>query len=325
MMDVALMLPGFAAPQAAQPHALHRPDRAWPQTNCSVDLMIQLVAADGFDPVWMLAFTVTQDFEGDHFTFFKVPSEDLEALYGLCIQELAVWDCLEHHVAVQLQQGRLVLVEVDGHHLPDTVGVTYQTQHGKTTIGIFALDVQQGQAAYVHNETRGVLKGADYAAIFSMQPAQLMPYCEMVKRMPSGAAVDVAALAWQQLRKHWQRRPASNPFVAYANAFAGHMPRLQASGSGYFHAYAFNTLRQVGANFGLMASFLEALAQAQYQGLDKAAQLAQQMANDAKVLQFRLARAVARQRLDELVNAIGDLGAVYDQLMAELSVALSTP
>ena len=53
--------------------------RIWPETNCYVDLWIEVLAAAGFTPEAMLGFTLTQDFEGDQFTFFKVPLEDLES------------------------------------------------------------------------------------------------------------------------------------------------------------------------------------------------------------------------------------------------------
>ena len=67
-----------------------------------------------------------QDFEGDHFTFFKFPLEDLEALFGLAVQELAIYDSVESHTLSQLERGRLVLIEVDSHWLPDARPVLSQ-------------------------------------------------------------------------------------------------------------------------------------------------------------------------------------------------------
>jgi hypothetical protein len=302
-------------------HPLHDPERAWPQTNCAVDLLIELVAAYGQDPVWMLGFTVIQDFEGDHFTFFKVPSDDLEALYGLSVQELAVWDDLEAHVVEQLQRGRVVLVEVDGFYLPDTRGVTYQVQHGKTTIGIFAIDTAQRRMGYFHNETRGVLFGEDYDAVLQKMPSQaqlLMPYCEVVKRMALPTQ-NPAQIALSQLQRHWLRRPTANPFAAYAQHFPKHLASLQARGPAYFHAYAFNTLRQAGANFGLMDSFLSALPGGAF--VD-AAHSARRIADEAKVLQFRLARAVARNKFEGLEQAADSLAELYTVWAQQLGQAL---
>lgn len=302
-------------------HALHDPERPWPQTNCSVDLLIELVAAHGGDPVWMLAFTITQDFLGDHFTFFKVPNEDCEALYGLCVQELAVWDDLQDHVVEQVQRDHVVLLEVDGYFLPDTQGVTYRETHGKTTIGIFAIDPKNRRLAYFHNETRGLLEGDDYDGALQRLPSQsamLMPYTEFIcPHTPAPEAPEKLAL--RQLRHHWQRRPANNPFRAYAQVFPDHVDKLKTRGQAYFHGYAFNTLRQAGANFGLLESFLAALPDP---GLAAAAVFARQLADGAKTLQFQLARGVVRNRLDGLEPAVGALADTYDALISALAAGL---
>jgi len=61
-------------PETYRAHALHSSERAWPETNCYVDLWIEVLASSGVAPEAMLGFTLTQDFEGDQFTFFKVRS-----------------------------------------------------------------------------------------------------------------------------------------------------------------------------------------------------------------------------------------------------------
>jgi hypothetical protein len=299
-------------------HALHDSERPWPQTNCSVDLLIELTAAYGLDPTWMLSFTLTLDFEGDHFTFFKVPSDDLEALYGLSVQELAVWDDLKEHIIEQLKLERVVLVEVDGYFLPDTRGVTYRTSHGKTTIGIFSLDSEERHIGYFHNEVIGTLNGADFDGVLQKLPEQcafLMPYCEVVKRI-AAPSMQPAELAAKQFRRHWIRKPESNPIARYADVFDSHLQKLRTRGPEYFHSYCFNSLRQLGANFGLMQSFLLALP---VNDLAEAASKAQIIADEAKVLQFQLARAVMRNKLDTFAYPLDNLVGAYDQLMSELS------
>lgn len=74
----------------------------------------------------MFGFTLTQDFEGDQFTFFKVPLEDLEALYGVRATELAIFDRVENHIEAQLERGRICLIEMDSFYMPDTHGVGYR-------------------------------------------------------------------------------------------------------------------------------------------------------------------------------------------------------
>ena len=79
-------------PQTYQQSRLHAAGRDWPETNCYTDMWIEILHATGAEPAAGLGFTLTQDFEGDHFTFFKFPQEDLEALYGARVTELAIYD-----------------------------------------------------------------------------------------------------------------------------------------------------------------------------------------------------------------------------------------
>ena len=73
-------------PATYRSHLLHAPDRIWLETNCYIDVWIEVLHAFGLEPLAALPFTVGQDFEGDHFTFFKFPPEDLRALFGLSVQ-----------------------------------------------------------------------------------------------------------------------------------------------------------------------------------------------------------------------------------------------
>ena len=50
-----------------------RRERAWAETNCYVDLWVELLHALGHDPIAALPFTLAIDFEGDQWTFFKFP------------------------------------------------------------------------------------------------------------------------------------------------------------------------------------------------------------------------------------------------------------
>lgn len=139
-------------PVGHRSHAMHAPERCWPQTNCYADLWIEALGALGMEPAAAFGFAVSQDFEGDQFTFFKPPLEDLEALYGLRVTELALYDDLVAHLELQAAQGRLVLIELDSFYLPDTRGVTYRTAHGKTTVAINRIDLAARELDYFHNE-----------------------------------------------------------------------------------------------------------------------------------------------------------------------------
>ncbi|MCE1235222.1 MAG: DUF1839 family protein [Hyphomicrobiales bacterium] len=304
-------------------HALHASDRRWPQTNCWTDLWIEIVAALGHDPHAMLGFTVMQDHEGDQATFFKVQTEDMERLYGLRLLELSIFDRFETHVVEQCRRGRIVVVEVDGHFLPDTLGVSYRTTHPKTTIGVTRIDPAARRLDYFHNDGFFALDGEDYDGLFGraddpVDPAKLPPYCEFVKIPAQAPNLDLRAEAVALLVRHLRRRPASNPFAAWAADFPAHARDLATRPPEWFHTYAFALPRQYGANFELLASHLRWLGDRGETGLEPAAEAAEAIAETAKVFQFKLARAMARKKFDGLVEMIEAMAADWERVMAAL-------
>ena len=83
-------------PAHYMPSALHHPARCFPETNCYVDLWIELLHARGIDPASAMGFACTVDFEGDQWTFFKPPPEELERLYGIDVHEMQLYLSLIH-------------------------------------------------------------------------------------------------------------------------------------------------------------------------------------------------------------------------------------
>lgn len=308
-----------------KPHALHSPDRHWPETNCYVDLWIEVLADRGFAPEAMLGFTVRQDFEGDQFTFFKVPLEDLERLYGISVQELAIFDDVESHLAAQIHRGRLPLIEVDGLYLPDTDGVTYKIGHSKTTIAPTVLDPAQRRMEYFHNAGFFALSGEDYDGIFrhlphlKAQPDILFPYTEFAKFGAPPTPDRIAGDALNLLKYHLNFAPSENPVSAFQQAFPAHAERLAARSQEFFHTYAFNTLRQLGANFELLGSHLDWLARFHPLDLKEEIDACSAIAGGAKAFQFQLARAMARGRLPGLEAQLTPISEAYDVVFKDLS------
>src|SRR5262249_34064913 len=144
--------------------AVHGDGRVWAETNCYVDIWIELLHALGHEPAAALAFTFAIDFEGDQWTFFKFPLGDLFDLYGVDTQELVVWRPLAEHVAEQVEQGRPVLVELDSFFLPDTAGSAYRTAHVKSTVAVMAIDLERATLGYFHGQGYHQLDGDDFAA-----------------------------------------------------------------------------------------------------------------------------------------------------------------
>src|SRR3954471_11559638 len=101
-------------------HVLHTDASVWTEKNCYADLWIELLHALKLEPMAMLPFTITIDFEGDQWTFFKPSHDELYELYGVDVQELTVWQPLLEHAKEQLSAGKLVSTEADAFWLPDT-------------------------------------------------------------------------------------------------------------------------------------------------------------------------------------------------------------
>ncbi|HMN72743.1 MAG TPA: DUF1839 family protein [Rhodoblastus sp.] len=311
-----------ADPDSYRASSLHDPARDWPQTNCYADLWIEALHARGLPPEAMLGFTATLDFEGDQFTFFKPPLEDIELLYGFVVHELSLYDDLAGHVAEQCARGRLVMVETDAFHLPDTRGVSYGVESSKTTIGVNRIDVAAKRVDYFHNEGYFRAEGADYEGLMAFGAsegrAKLPPYAEIVKarRAPleSGAMRECARAL---LARHLNRRPADNPVEAFAERLPALVARASAREPEFFHKFAFNSLRQLGANFELMSSNLAWLAEGDEFGAEIEACRA--IATGAKSFQFLLARAIVRRKTVGLEAPLAALAANYDRLFDGLT------
>ncbi|QQC67287.1 DUF1839 family protein [Paraburkholderia ginsengisoli] len=309
-------------------HPLHGPTMVRKQTNCYVDLWIELLAWWGLDPHAALPFTVALDFEGDEFTFFKFPPEDIERLYGVLIQEHAIFEPLEVHVANQLRRGGVMLVEVDAWHLPDTRGVAYQQQHTKTTIGIHAIDSSSRQLGYFHNSGYYFAEGADYDGLLDTScSAVLPPYVECARRRFAPlAAEQLRETSLSLLRRHLLRRPAGNPITAFGEALARDASELACRPMAHFHAYSFNTLRQLGANFELLGQYfrwLNATGADYADSLDTLIAACDTIASESMVLEFRLARACSKGKADHGEGSIEILERAYASLMSGIDRVFS--
>jgi hypothetical protein len=313
-------------PRDYRPHGLHDPERIWPETNCYVDLWIEVLNSRNLAPEAMLGFTITQDFEGDQFTFFKVPLEDLETLYGIRVTELAIFDKIEAHVAEQIARGRLCLVEMDSFYMPDTQGVAYRTEHGKTTIGINRLSLGDREVDYFHNGGFFQLKGEDFDGLFGKMIPEgappFLPYTEFAK-FPEQASdqSELRARAEDLLERHIRRMPDENPVAAFAKAFPAQAETLAERPFEYFHKYAFNTLRQLGANFELAASHFQWLSPDGE--MEAAAAAALQIATTAKTAQFQLARALTRKKFEPLAVVLDPAVEGWDQMTGILKDRIS--
>jgi hypothetical protein len=308
---VTKRIPGFE-PRRYRRHAIHQEGRIWGETNCYVDVWIELLHALGHDPVASLPFTFAIDFEGDQWTFFKCPLRDLYDLYRLDVQELAIWKPLAAHIEEQVARGRPVLVELDSFFLPDTAGTAYRRVHWKSTAAIVEIDVAGRRMGYFHNQGYYEVEGDDFLDVLRLRgepdPAFLAPYVEFVKVRPDADELSLLARSLCLLRRHLAAAPADNPFPRFRARLGKDLDWLSKEGLEGFHQYSFATLRQFGACFELAQTYLEWLAARGEAGLDAEIRAFREIAEAAKTFQFHLARATTRGKPADLspLEAMGE-------------------
>jgi len=298
-----------------EPSVLHRSDRLWVETNCYVDIWIEVLHALGLDPVAGLAFTLSADFDGDQWQFIKFPPEDVRVLYGISASELNPWKGIEAHVEEQLELGRYLTVEVDAWWLPDTAGTSYGQAHVKTTIVINDIDRQARRLGYFHNADYFELDGDDYDHLIGSKFQGLPPYVELLRtdRMIRRDDQDLAERVVSLVRSHLERRPEVNPVRQMADRVESDLAWLAASDIEVFHLYAFATLRQCGATAELAGSLCDWLAA---RGFDTAASgdAFRRVAEKAKSVQFKLARLMAGRSVD--------LAPLFDEMAVDWDAAI---
>jgi hypothetical protein len=308
-------------------HELHGAQRAWGETNCYIDVWIEVLNSLRLEPAACLSTVFAIDFDGDQWTFFKPPHEDLFSLYGLDVQELNVWSSLSEQASMQLRLGRLVLAEMDAYFLPDTQGTDYRTQHTKTTICMQEIDLEQRALGYFHNRAYHRLEGEDFVQLFRVgfdTDKTYMPFfAEFVRldRLERRPAAELAEIARELLDKHLARRPSANPVAAFRASFMAAVEQLKGDGLARYHAYAFATLRQLGAAFELGAYHLQWLERHGQGDFAAAAGSFTALSDTTKVLLLKAARAVAGKKPVDLGPMLDEMAAHWAKGMDELDSA----
>ncbi len=289
-------------PATHERHLIHGEGRTWAETNCYVDVLVELLHGLGFEPIAALPFTLRIAFEGDQWTFFKFPHADLLTLFGLDIQELNPWQSLVDHVDRQVALGRPVLVELDSFYLPDTQGTAYKQEHIKSTVAVNAIDVGRREMGYFHGQGYYHLSGSDFAQVFQIDGLPhdriLPPYIEFVKSVQApvtpGAPLLQASL--ECLTEHLRLLPEEDPFNGFRLQLQEDLKWLVSEPIETFHRYSFATLRQYGACFELAETYLRWLSAHGEPDLDQSIAAFCEISQASKAFQFQLARAVTRGR-----------------------------
>lgn len=298
-------------PATYTPGRLHHPDRTFRETNCYIDLWIELLHARKIVPESVMASACGVAFEGDQWTFFKPSTEDLLRLHGIDVHEMQLYRPIVEHVIDQLQAGRTMTIEVDSFYLPDTEGSAYRNAHVKSSIAVEAISTEGERLRYFHGAGYHELQGEDYRGVFRLgrqySEDVLPPYVELVDFNACTPLHDEALrrAAMLSLQRVISRRSRNNPWLAFGERLVNDLPKLLEGSESEYHAYAFATVRQCGAAFEVAKSFVEWLAPSSVAGLTAATALDRQVTG-AKTLLFKLARRKAFDPRPAIEQLAGD-------------------
>lgn len=308
-------------PSNYEPHRLHRSERIWNETNCYVDLWVEVLHSLGLEPLAASAFAIATDFEVDQWTFFKFPPEDLHALFGIRVYEMNPWRSVLEHVVEHLASGRLITVEVDAWYLPDTDGVAYRREHTKTTIVPNAVDPAERRLGYFHNAAYFELDGDDFDGVFrlglDLSAHVLAPYVETIRldQLERPSHDEIVERCQHLLARQLELMPDDNPIGRLRERVLSDVVWLQSAGLDGFHQWAFGTFRQCGSSAEFAAEHLLWLSShsAEAPGLRIAADAFRNIAQGCKSLEFSMAR-IARGR------AV-DVAPTFDEMERDWSTA----
>lgn len=296
------------------PHFVHAADRIWTETNCYVDLWVEVLHSLGHDPVPAAACAFSARFDGAQWTFLKFRPEDLLALYGIDVAEMNVWRRPVDHLEDNAAAGLLSTIEVDAFWLPDTEGTGYRESRSKTTIVPNLIDRDSGTLEYFHNSGYHVLTGEDFRGVFGLdEPVPTWPpYLEQVRldaAQPQCDAFDTVVL------RHLRMRAGSNPVRELGERVLADIDPIRTGGMDVFHPWTFGVLRQCGATAEFAADVSVYMDGRGYPGAAAAADGFRAVAEGAKSVQFRMARAARGRNVDPGDQLIA-MAAAWEDAMA---------
>jgi hypothetical protein len=332
---------------AGEPGAAASP---WPAMAGRLATWIELLAALGLDPHALWPAAVAIDFEGDQWTAVEPSRDELRALYGIDVQELVAWRPLAEHAIEHLSAGRPLLIEADAFRLPIAADADHHRHHVKTTIVLNEIDLGARRIGYFHHAGYGEARGDDVtrlldleddtsdleaiadwrgarvaqvgAAAVALDEGRLPPHVQSIRadRRVARSTTELRMLALHHLDKQLAFRPATNPLRRFADRLADDLPLLREYGTGYYADWAACTLRTFGPAFELVARGLAWQAKPGPASQD-AARAFEQLAQDAKALEQKLARAVASTRKADTNKLLDAMAQRWDEGMAALEAA----
>ena len=202
-------------------------------------------------------------------------------------------------------------------------GTDYRTQHTKSTIVITDVDVENKRLGYFHNAGYFELSGEDFDRTFRLDadgkpivdPAFMPFFAELVRidRVVKRSPDELRALSKQMLARHLARKPTTNPVKRFAARFMKDLPEMQAKGLPHYHAWAFATVRQLGASAELMAQWLKWV-----EGSAAAIAAYETLSAGCKAFILKAARAVNSKKPFDPSATFDEWAAAWETAMANL-------
>jgi hypothetical protein len=167
-----------------------------------------------------------------------------------------------------------------------------------------------------------VLQDEDFDHLFRLgaepDPTVLPLFAELV-RVDALVRRPVAELASQArvlLARHVERRPRANPVVSMQQRFERDLAWIQERGLNVYHAWAFATLRQLGAAFELLAWHVRWLRDAGAGAdLEPAAADFELLSTTAKTFILKAARAVNTRKPLDASGSFAEMAGAWDRGM----------
>ena len=315
---------------------------------------IEVLASLGLDPHPLWPAAVALDFEGDQWTAVEPSRDELRALYGLDVHELAVWRPLAEHAIEHLAAGRALIVEVDAFWLPVDVAAddtNYRRNHATATIVLNEVDLDARRIAFFHASGYVEARGDDVAhllgleddasdleaiadwrgsrvaqvgaAAVALDEGRLPPHAQFIRadRRVARSTEELRMLALHHLGNHLAFRPATNPLRRFAARIVDDLPLLREYGTAYHADWASCTTRRLGGACELAARGLAWQDEPAGSPLRDAARAFERLARDAKTLDQKLGRAVASTRNADTKKLLEGMAQCWDDGMAALDAA----
>ncbi|MEQ9004505.1 MAG: DUF1839 family protein [Pseudomonadales bacterium] len=304
---------------------IHARGRDWIESNCYIDVLLEIVHALDLEPRACLAFTVATDYEGDQWTFYKPPHGDLYDFYGIRIDELSIWRSLLEHAECAIDAGRLLLLEVDTYYLPDSRQTDYRRRHSKTTIALNAIEPESNTVEYFHNVGYFGLTGEDFRGLFRLDRSTsadwLPPYCEVLKLddLKRLEELPLAEMCWSKLPRYLAMAPARNPIEVYGAQVTEQLSWLATQGEDVYHDYVFANLRQCGSCYEHTALMLDWLAEHDRAESADAAKAFREISSTAKMLVMKTARMAATGQVRDVSPQLDVMARAWEEGMDRLA------